>query len=94
MIAVRPGNPRDPGALALLQASQALMRDLFAPEENHFLSVDALCAPDIRFFTAFRGAAPVGCAALALRDGYGEVKSMFVAPEARGTGAATHYCDL
>ena len=31
-----------------------------------------------------RRAAVVGCGALALKTGYGEVKSMFVAPEARG----------
>ncbi len=88
MILIEPGDPRNPAILALLQASHALMQSLFAPEDNHFLSVDALCGPDIRFFSARRGDQIVGCAALALRDGYGEVKSMFVTPKARGTGAA------
>ncbi|MDF0602960.1 GNAT family N-acetyltransferase [Psychromarinibacter sp. C21-152] len=88
MIAIDRGDPRDPGTLALLQASHAMMQELFAPDETHVLSVEQLCDEDVRFFTARRGAQVTGCAALALRDGYGEIKSMFVAPEARGTGTA------
>nr|WP_047772435.1 GNAT family N-acetyltransferase [Wenxinia marina] len=66
--------------------SQALMRRLF--EVNHFLSLDQLEGPDIRFFTARDGTAVLGTAALALKDGYGEVKSMFVDEAARGRGVA------
>ncbi|WP_172300216.1 GNAT family N-acetyltransferase [Pseudoruegeria sp. HB172150] len=87
-LTVTPGDPRDPAATALLQASHTLMQELFPPEDNHYLSIDALCGPGIRFFTATRDGRTLGCAALALRDDYGEIKSMFVAPEARGTGAA------
>ncbi|MBV0910761.1 GNAT family N-acetyltransferase [Anianabacter salinae] len=87
-LTVGPGDPRDPQATALLRDSHALMQRLFAPEENHFLSLDALAGPDIRFFTARLGDTIVGTGALALRDGYGEVKSMFVADVARGKGAA------
>ena len=85
---VLPGDPHDPAATALLQASHALMEELFDPEDNHFLSIDALCTPDIRFFIAQKDGETIACAALALRDGYGELKSMFVAPNARGSGAA------
>lgn len=86
-LAIRRADPAEPGATRLLEASHALMRALFPAEANHFLSIDALRAPDIRFFVAENGAESLGCGALALRDGYGEVKSMFVAPAARGTGA-------
>ncbi len=84
------GDPRDPAAYRLLQGSHDLMTSLFPVESNHFLSVDALCGDDIRFFVAKDGDEMLGCAALAIRDGYGEVKSMFVDPEARGrsVGAA------
>lgn len=82
------GDPRDPAATGLLRASHLLMRSLFPAETNHYLSIDALAGPDIRFFVAKRGEATIGCGALALREGYGEVKSMFVAPEARGAGVA------
>ncbi|MEO0362492.1 MAG: GNAT family N-acetyltransferase [Pseudomonadota bacterium] len=87
-VEVAPGDPLEPAAAGLLKASHALMSSLFPAEANHYLSIDALAAPDIRFFIARRGAATVGCGALALREGYGEVKSMFVAPEARGAGVA------
>jgi putative acetyltransferase len=87
-LTVTDADPRDPQASALLRRSQALMRALFPPEDNFFLDIDALAAPDIRFFVARRGAEVLGTGALALREGYGEVKSMFVAEEARGQGIA------
>lgn len=85
---ITPGDPREAGAAALLGRSHDLMRGLFPPEENFFLDVGALCGGDIRFFVAMRGGETLGIGALALRDGYGEVKSMFVAQAARGQGVA------
>ncbi len=82
------GDPRDPQATALLQASHALMESLFPPEDNHFLSIDALCTPDIHFFIAREAETVLGCAALANKEEYGELKSMFVDEAARGKGAA------
>ncbi|ROU02741.1 GNAT family N-acetyltransferase [Histidinibacterium lentulum] len=93
MITVAPADPRDPGPRALLEASHALMQDLFAPEENHFLSIEELTAPDIRFFVAREDGACLGTGALALRGDYGEVKSMFTAPEARRRGVAALILD-
>ncbi len=89
-VAVTYGDPRDAGAIRLLQGSHDLMTSLFPVGECHFLSIDALCGEDIRFFVAKDGNETLGCAALAIRDGYGEVKSMFVDPAARGrsVGAA------
>ena len=87
-LTVSLADPRDPQATALLERSQALLRALFPPEDNFFLDLGALAAPDIRFFAARRGARTLGTGALALRTGYGEVKSMFVAEEARGQGVA------
>lgn len=86
MIIVEPGNPLDPVPSALLDASQSLMRRLFNPEENHFLSHAALAQPDVRFFTARDGTEILGCAALKICSGYGEVKSFFVTDAARGRG--------
>ncbi len=86
MITVRPGHPKSPEGTALLTASQTYLASLYPPEDNHFLSIDALCAPHIRFFIAETATTPLGCAALAVMQDYGEVKSMFVAPQARGTG--------
>ena len=64
------------------------MIELFPPEDNYALDIDALCAPDISFFVAREGAVILGVGALAVREGYGEVKSMFTSPEARGKGVA------
>ena len=85
-LVVKREEPRE--ARALLEASQAMMLELFTPESNHFLSLDALAAPDITFFVARLDGNAVGCGALAIRDGYGELKSMFVDPGTRRAGVA------
>ncbi|MGR3341753.1 MAG: GNAT family N-acetyltransferase [Paracoccaceae bacterium] len=85
-ILVEPGDPRDAQTTALLQGSYALMQSLFPAEENHYLSIDALCSPDIHFFIAREGQDILGTGALAEHRDYGEIKAMFVAPEARGRG--------
>lgn len=72
----------------LLEASHALMDSLFPSESNHYLSLDDLEAPDIRFLTARQGTAVVGCGAVALKSGYAEIKSMFTEEAARGQGVA------
>ncbi|WP_166418173.1 GNAT family N-acetyltransferase [Cochlodiniinecator piscidefendens] len=82
------GDPHHVEAVALLRQSHALMEELFPAESNHYLSIDALCEPNIRFFHAKVDDRILGCAALAIKDGYGEIKSMFVSPDARGTGLA------
>ncbi len=88
MIIVEPGNPHDPQATALLQASHALMKSLFPPEDNFYLDINDLTADHIRFFIAREGETIFGTGALALKDTYGEVKSMFVSETARGRGIA------
>ena len=85
-VRVSPGKPEE--ARALLEASHALMERLFPSESNHYLSLDELAVPSIRFFVARSGDDVVGCGAIALNDGYGEVKSMFTAESARGRGVA------
>ena len=85
-LVIRREDPRE--ARALLEASHAMMLELFTPESNHFLSLEALAAPDITFFVARLDGNMVGCGALAIRDGYGEIKSMFVDPDTRRTGVA------
>lgn len=88
MLIVEKADPRTPGPRALLEASHALMQASFPPEENYFLDIDELCAPDVIFFAAREGEETLGTGALALKDGYAEVKSMFTDPAARGKGVA------
>ena len=87
-LTIEYADPKHPEITALLQQSHALMLSLYSDEENYFLSIDALCAPHIRFFGAQLEGRFVGCGALALMDGYGELKSMFTDPSARGKGVA------
>ena len=86
MIAVETGDPFDPQARALLEESHALMARLFPSDANHYLSLDALAADDVHFFSARRGDMVVGVGALAERGDYGELKSMFVEEGSRGQG--------
>lgn len=88
MIIVEKSDPHAPEATALLRQSHALMQSLFPPEDNFYLEISDLVAPDIHFYTARVGTKILGTGALALKSGYGEVKSMFVAEEARGKGIA------
>lgn len=88
MISVETGDPHHPSATALLRKSHALMESLFPAESNHYLSIDALCVPSIRFFVAKSDDQILGCGALANKGDYGEIKSMFVDEAARGLGLA------
>jgi putative acetyltransferase len=88
MIIVAKTDPHDPQATALLKQSHALMEDLFAPEDNFYLDIDDLVNPTIHFFTARIGDTICGTGALKIANGYGEIKSMFVAEDARGKGVA------
>lgn len=85
-LTIERGDPHE--ARALLEASHAMMMELFEPDSCHFLSLDALAGPDIAFFVARLDGRVAGCGALAVRDGYGEIKSMFVDQDTRGKGIA------
>ncbi|MEM9130006.1 MAG: GNAT family N-acetyltransferase [Pseudomonadota bacterium] len=86
MLIVERANPREVGARALLEASHKLMTETFPPEENYFLDIEELCSENIRFFAAREDQTTLGTGALYIAQGYGEVKSMFTSPEARGKG--------
>lgn len=88
MITVEPTNPKDDAPADLLAHSHALMNELFPADACHYLDLDALCADNVRFFAAREGSEVLGTGALAIKDGYGEVKSMFTAQAGRGKGVA------
>ncbi|WP_039018787.1 GNAT family N-acetyltransferase [Halocynthiibacter namhaensis] len=92
-VVIEKGDPRDPAATSLLQQSHALMQEKFPAESNHYLSIDDLCTPDIHFFVARVDGEILGCAALAIKAGYAELKSMFVDPAARGNNLGKRLLD-
>lgn len=60
------------------------------PESMHALDVEALCQPDIDFWTAWFGDEAVGCAALRrLTPDHAEIKSMHTVATARGRGVGS-----
>jgi putative acetyltransferase len=80
-------DPATPDVIALLEAGDAYGASLYPAESNHFLPLDALRAPSILFVVARDGqGAAVGTGAVALLDGFAELKRMWVVPEARGKG--------
>lgn len=86
--------PRQPDIIALIDALDAYQAALYPAESNHFLDLAALEAPDIRFFVARRAGAAIGCGALRVFADYGEIKRMFVRPEARGLKIGRCLLDL
>jgi putative acetyltransferase len=92
-ILIRRERPDHPQVQPLLAALDAYLASLYAPEDNHILDVQALAgAGGPTSFAAWRPA--TGRAAAPLRrmaageatggQPYGEIKRMFVGPEARG----------
>jgi putative acetyltransferase len=86
-------SPRQAEVTRLLEALDAYQSALYPPESNHFLDVEALAAPNVRFIVARRGTEALGCGALRIAAGYGELKRMFVAPGARGLGLGRRILD-
>jgi putative acetyltransferase len=73
---------------ALVGELEAILSADYPPEQRHGLSLDAIFQPHIRFFVARSGGTAVGCAGVALFDGFAEVKRMYVRDSARGSGVA------
>lgn len=80
-------DPAKPEIIALLDEGERYGASLYPAESNHFLSIDELRADNLRFAVA-RNADGVAIAtgALALNDGWAELKRMWVVPTARGQG--------
>lgn len=80
-------DPLTADALALIDGSEAALREVYTPDECFAYSPQELAAPNVRFYVA-RDAdgVPMGCVAAADMGEYVEVKRLFVRPEAQGTG--------
>jgi putative acetyltransferase len=88
-VIIGPLDPADPRVRALLDASDRYMNSLYPAESNHLESVAALQSPNVLFIGATLDDALIGCGAVKIQrdDGlYGEIKRVFVLPEARGRG--------
>ncbi len=79
--------PDQPEVRAMLDKLDAYCASLYPAESNHLMDIASLLAGDVLFLVArdIDGAA-IGCAALARREGYGEIKRMVVEEARRGRG--------
>ena len=76
-----------PDVGALLREARALMAGLYPPESCHGLDLGAYERSGVTLFVARQDGVALGCGAFQLHgDGSAEVKSMYVAPAARGRG--------
>lgn len=75
-------------ARALIEASQQALLQVFPPEEVFSFSAEELAGPNCQFLIARQNGRPVGCVALVDMIGYGEIKRLYLHPDARGHGIA------
>jgi putative acetyltransferase len=73
-------------ASALIAELDEVLGALYEPEQRHGLSIEQVFQPNVRFFVAHLGDQAAGCGAVALFDGYAEVKRMYTREAARGRG--------
>ncbi len=86
---IREDDPRKKQATSLLAEHLEEMKKHSRPDSIHSLDVNALCAPEITFYTAWEANQLVGCGALLELDHqHGEIKSMRTAKDHRRKGVA------
>src|ERR1041385_5937834 len=88
-------SPRQPDVVALIADLDAYQDTLYPAEARYALDLDSLAQPGVLFAVA-RDADGVatGCGAIVLNDDYGELKRLYVRPQARGTGTARQVMDF
>jgi len=72
----------------LLEEREILFRSLYPPESCHYLDIETMRQPSMRFFSAAFGGEALGCGGIWLHEDYAEIKSVYVNPKARGLGLA------
>lgn len=81
--------PHQPDVIALVAALDAYQDTLYPAEARYALDLASLSQPHVLFAVARdTDGTAMGCGAVVLYSTFGEVKRMFVRPEARGFGTA------
>ncbi len=80
-------HPQQPEIVCLVELLDAYQKPLYPPESHHGIDFDALAAPNVIFAVArAEDGLAVACGAMVLGPQHGELKRMFVLPQARGQG--------
>lgn len=86
-LVIRRESPDQPELRALFAESDAFYAKLYPAESNHLLDVAALMRPEVTFYVARRDGKILGFGALVAQAAdWGEIKRMYVDPQARGLG--------
>ena len=82
-------SPDQPEVIALIAELDAYQDTLYPPESRHSLDLHSLKQPNVIFVVArSESGQAIGCGAVVLGSGYGELKRMYVQPNCRGRGVA------
>ena len=82
-------SPDQPEIIALVAELDEYQDRLYPPESRHSLNLHSLKQSNVIFVVARSdGGRAVGCGAIILGAGYGELKRMYVQPNRRGQGIA------
>lgn len=88
-------SPDQPEVVRLIDELDAYQKPLYPAESHHGIDMHALLRPHVLFAVArTAGGHALGCGAIVLEAGYGEIKRMYVSPAARGQGVASQLLDL
>lgn len=86
---IRLENPAQPETVQLIEDLDAYQKPLYPPESHYGIDIAALSAPNVLFAVARDAAGmAIGCGAIVMEPGYGELKRMYVRPANRGHGVA------
>jgi putative acetyltransferase len=84
---IRREDPGQADIVPLLEDGERNSAELYPAESNHHLPLEALRAPDVRFFVGRDVAGrPLATGAIVLHGEWVEIKRMWVVPDARGRG--------
>ncbi|GGE49592.1 GNAT family N-acetyltransferase [Actibacterium pelagium] len=85
---IRVEHPLSSSSRTLIAASQSALEAVYSADECFSYSPEELDTPNSLFLVARTKGCPLGCVALVDEGDYGEVKRLYVEPDARGLGVA------
>ena len=94
MIAIKPVSPQNKAVRQLIRELDAYQNALYPAESNHLDSIETLEKDTVHLLGAFEADTLIGCGAVKIMPaGYGEIKRVYVIPQARGRGISKQIMD-